>query len=102
MSSYFDKHARALNNPKEFVKLVRDDYHSYLDKVMHKCLRKEYKRIIALVNEFEDLFSYAKIDSLTVFSTQMFLEDMHDFAHKFGAARIALKGGRIAGDNPNL
>lgn len=95
MSSYFDRMARCLSNPKQqIIVLVRDQYRRYLQDIEQDCLLKEIERVSELIKEFDAI----PLDG----DPAMVIQEFHSFAHKLGSARIQLKGKRWASDNPNI
>lgn len=98
MSSYFDRMSRCVNNPKEFVALVRDQYRWYLRDLNQKCLSKDLDKLNKLIYEFEAI----KDEELYQKDQAWEIQEMHTFAHKLGNAGIRLRGGGRAGDNPPI
>jgi len=89
---------RCLNNPVEFIKLVRDQYRWYLHTCNQECLVKDLGRLNDLIREFDKL----KDDELCKQDPIIELDKMHTFAHKLAQARIRLRGGRFVLDNPPI
>ncbi len=98
MSSYFDRMSRCVDNPREVVSLVRDQYRWYLRDIASECLVKERARLHELQADFDQIEQVGAGQRNPLWELQM----MHDFAHMLGSARIQLRGGRTAGDNPPI
>lgn len=98
MSSYFDRMSRCVDNPKEFVALVRDQYRWYLGKCNEECLAKDHERLFQLICEFDAI----KDKEICKNDPAWEIQEMHTFAHELGSAGIRLRGGRRASDNPPL
>jgi len=98
MSSYFDRMSRCVNNPKEFVALVRDQYRWYLHECNQECLAKDLERLNQLVFKFEAI----KDKELCQKDPAWELQEMHTFAHELASAGIRLRGNRRATDNPPI
>ena len=98
MSSYFDRMSRCVTEPREVVSLVRDQYRWYLRDIADECLVKERERLYELQADFDRIKEAEAGQRNPLWELQM----MHDFAHKLGSARIQLRGGRFAGDNPPI
>lgn len=94
MSSYFDRMAQCVNDPRQIVALARDQYRRYLRDISRDCLLKEIDRVVGLTKEFDSI----SLDG----DPAMVIQELHSFAHKLGSARIQLKGRRWASDNPNI
>lgn len=98
MSSYFDRMSRCVDNPKEFVSLVRDQYRWYLRQLNQEVLVKDLNRLNEFIYKFEDIQN----KELCQRDPAWEIQEMHTFAHELANARIRLRGGRRAGDNPPI
>jgi len=98
VSSYFDRMARCVNDPREFVALVRDQYRWYLRKLNEECLAKDLRRLNELIDRFEKI----KDKELCKSDPYWEIQEMHTFAHELAMANIRLRGGRRATDNPPI
>jgi len=82
MSSYFDRMSRCVNDPKEVVCLVRDQYEWYLHKIGQECLVKDLGRFNQLVIEFAGIKDRELCKKEPVWE----ISEMHSFAHKLAMA----------------
>uniref|UniRef100_A0A6M3LUM7 Uncharacterized protein n=1 Tax=viral metagenome TaxID=1070528 RepID=A0A6M3LUM7_9ZZZZ len=98
MSSYFDRMSRCVNNPGEFVSLVRDQYRWYLRNLNQEVLVKDLDKLNQLIYKFEAI----KDKEFCQREPAWEIQEMHTFAHELGGAGIRLRGGRRAGDNPPI
>lgn len=95
MSSYFDKMAVCLNDPVRFVDLVRSQYRWYLHEVNQGCWRADLEKVNAIIDRFDQIQTDVREPWLT-------LQEYHSLAHDLARARIRLRGGGRAGDNPPI
>ena len=103
MSSYFDTMARCAvlgTGAWEVVALVRRQYGHYLHELNRDVLVKDLDRLNQLISEFESIKDQP--ESGPAVTPEYVIQEMHSFAHKLGSARIRLRGGRYASDNPPI
>lgn len=98
MSSYFDRMSRCVNNPKEFVSLVRDQYRWYLRELNQEVLVKDLEKLNKLIYEFEAI----KDKEICKRDPAWEIQEMHTFAHTLASAGIRLRGSRRVSDNPTF
>lgn len=93
MSDYFDRMSRCVNNPREVVELVRDQYRWYLQELSRKVLARDRDRLNKLINDFENIKDE---------NPQWELERMHAFSHHLAFVNIKLRGRQRADGNPPI
>ena len=98
MSSYFDTMAGCVENPKEFVRLVRRQYRWYLRKLGREVLVRDLERLHELIREFDGI----KDRKLCQEDPAREIQEMHTLAHKLVQAGIRLRGRQKALDNPPI
>ena len=102
MSSYFDEAARAIDRAEseeaknklvdKVVKRVGD----YLGYIESRCLKAEKGKLIPLREQFTKIRSRSYPAAINY----MRIERLHDLGHDIGRARIKIRAGGWAGDNP--
>lgn len=98
MSSYFDTMAQCVADPWALVDHVYDTYERYLRDVSLDALVREMDKLADLQTTFYALKE--KATKREHYNPGHAIQELHTFAHEFGTARIRLRGGRYAGDNP--
>jgi len=98
VSSYFDRMARCVNDPKEVAALVRDQYRWYLHKLNRECWVRDLYKLNQLMIKFDKI----KDKELCKDDPYFEIQEMHSFAHELAMANIRLSGGRRATDNPPI
>ena len=108
MSSYFDTMESCLGRGDLLVQLVYKQYSRYLDTIAEECLGWEQDRLSEIIHRFWPLEERARklvqIPDLAdgQYEFGQLLRELHDLAHDLGRARIRLRSGQYAGDNPGV
>ena len=103
MSSYFDEMGRRAYQAEQkgdqakaeaILSQAKQQVADYLDWIEKHALKREAAKVAILRDKFESLRPPRLTASFAISG------DLHELGHDIGRARIAIRGGRYAGDNP--
>lgn len=103
MSSYYDEAARqhdladGMEAKTVVVEQVKSRVAEYLDWMAQNCVKADALKVGRLRDKFTEIISHPKDYDM---DGRLLIEDLHDFGHDTGRARIRIRRRGIAGDNP--